>query len=253
VLSHFASDIVSPTEMKISQQVTRIEYIETAGELGALFLESKLIKTKSPMYNKRLRNSRKLILLKKMKNAQGYDEVAREPFINGNELTDFTDVLGIYKSDRETKEFLYGLSKDFSLCPKLLSLEKSRNECFYYRLGYCQGACVNKEDSVRYNLRLITAFSTGATVSPWPFLGPIAIEETSLTGKKEYILVDNWRFIGEVKIDEEGNKKEDLSPSGFDVDTYKILRGFFRHKQKNAHIIRLNDLHIADATSEFLP
>lgn len=44
------------------RQVARIEVQETAGELGALLLESELIKQLKPLHNKRLRRQRRLIV-----------------------------------------------------------------------------------------------------------------------------------------------------------------------------------------------
>ena len=44
VLSHFTDSATATKEFHIAQQVTRIEYIETAGELPALLLESTLVK-----------------------------------------------------------------------------------------------------------------------------------------------------------------------------------------------------------------
>ena len=41
-------------------QTTRVEFIETAGEIGALLLESHLIKQMSPLFNIRLRRVRNL-------------------------------------------------------------------------------------------------------------------------------------------------------------------------------------------------
>ena len=60
VLSHFSSDHASTKEMRISQEITHIEWIETAGEFSALMLESKLIKERQPIYNRQLRRERKL-------------------------------------------------------------------------------------------------------------------------------------------------------------------------------------------------
>lgn len=36
-MSHFSSDHSSTKEMRISQQIKHIEWVETAGEFGALF------------------------------------------------------------------------------------------------------------------------------------------------------------------------------------------------------------------------
>lgn len=48
VLNHFASDHKTNSEMEISQKVRRVEWIETAGELGALLQEAKLVKKLQP-------------------------------------------------------------------------------------------------------------------------------------------------------------------------------------------------------------
>ena len=57
VLSHFSADHSSAKEMSLSQQLRRIEWIETAGEVGALLLEAKLVKERQPIHNRRLRRS----------------------------------------------------------------------------------------------------------------------------------------------------------------------------------------------------
>ena len=65
VKSHFSRDYLSPRDLNISRQIKSIEFHKTAGELGALFLESLLIKKLQPVYNRKLRLSRKLIAVKK--------------------------------------------------------------------------------------------------------------------------------------------------------------------------------------------
>jgi DNA polymerase-3 subunit epsilon len=46
-------------DMRIGQEITQVEWIETAGELGALLLEAKLIKERQRLHNRKLR-ARKL-------------------------------------------------------------------------------------------------------------------------------------------------------------------------------------------------
>ena len=48
--------------MKISQSLASIDYIETAGSLGALLKEAQLIKKKLPLYNRRLRRYDELLV-----------------------------------------------------------------------------------------------------------------------------------------------------------------------------------------------
>jgi len=52
VLSHFAADTREYKEMQLSQQLRRIDWQETVGELGALLLESRLVKTHLPLHNR---------------------------------------------------------------------------------------------------------------------------------------------------------------------------------------------------------
>ncbi len=55
VLEHFASEHRSAKEAKLTRQVRGVEWIETGGELGALLLESRLVKELAPSANRRLR------------------------------------------------------------------------------------------------------------------------------------------------------------------------------------------------------
>lgn len=60
VLSHFSGDHASAKEMALSQQVRRIEWVPTGGEVGALLREAELIKTLQPMHNRFLRRNEAL-------------------------------------------------------------------------------------------------------------------------------------------------------------------------------------------------
>lgn len=60
VLSHFSADHQHNKEMSLSQQLRRIDWIETGGELGALLTEAKLIKQLMPVHNQRLRRKNAL-------------------------------------------------------------------------------------------------------------------------------------------------------------------------------------------------
>ena len=53
--AHFSSDYRSATDSRLSAEIRRIEYEETAGELGALLRESALVKALLPAHNHALR------------------------------------------------------------------------------------------------------------------------------------------------------------------------------------------------------
>ncbi|MES2879451.1 MAG: exonuclease domain-containing protein, partial [Pseudomonadota bacterium] len=60
VMSHFQAAGKDPREMRIAQEIRRVEWKETAGELGALLLEARLVKDQQPVYNRHLRRSNTL-------------------------------------------------------------------------------------------------------------------------------------------------------------------------------------------------
>jgi DNA polymerase-3 subunit epsilon len=209
--------------MKIAQQVTRIETIETAGELGALFLESTLVKKYQPLFNRKLRHARKLIGLQKVVTLQGYQTITQ---VDAHTVTidQLENIVGIFTSARQIKDCLYELAKQYSLCPKLLGLEKGKGECFSYHLEQCKGACIEKVTPLFYNLKFDEAFHK-SRIKPWPFKGPIVIKEKG--EHEEHFVVDKWCLLGNIKNpqDQLENLKQEYV---FDFDLYKILRQFLR-------------------------
>ena len=71
VMSHFQSALTVRKEMKLSQQVHHIDWIEAGGELSPLILESKLIKERMPSMNIKLRRSKDLCAWQLSKDASG--------------------------------------------------------------------------------------------------------------------------------------------------------------------------------------
>jgi len=237
VLSHFAGDLRSGTEMKISQQIESIETRKTTGELSALFLESHLIKKMLPLFNRQLRLSRQLIGFRIQKNNKGYDTIQLETQeeINPEDET----LLGFFKSARQAKEYLIRIAKEHNLCEKLLGVEKTLTECFGYRLGRCFGACSGKEPFMKYNLRLAEAMHA-LKIKRWPFAGPIVIEEINqLDGTTEYIVVEKWIVLGTVITDEQGNKRYEKNDCRFDLDAYNILRRFIFSPRNEKYLHKL--------------
>lgn len=232
VLSHFSGDHMLGIDMKIAQQVQNIRTIDTAGDLGALIKESQLIKQLQPLYNKKLRNSQNLALLNLRKNESGYEEAVI------NEAEDITydnikDAYGVFKGRGKAKKFLEVISKEHYLCDKLLGIEKTGESCFSHRLGICKGACVNKENPLRYNLRLYTALA-GYKIRTWPFDSTIVITESNEeNGIKDMLMIDKWRII-EYRSDH--FHETDLP---FDMDTYKIL---YTYLNTNKNIRNVKEL-----------
>lgn len=243
VASHFTSSLDSAKEMKLFQGVHRIETHVTAGELGALMLESQLIKTLQPLHNRKLRRLKKLTVLVRSTTDEGYSTCAIDYL--DEPVYDPVNILGMFRSKGEAEKHLLALAKDFKLCKKLLGLEKCSGECFSYQLKTCYGACAGREEPNEYNARFDEAFE-GSRLDTWPYEGPISIEEKDAEdGRGEVFIVDEWRLLARGKFGEFGL---DLQTGGgrFDLDQYKILRGYLRGRGKKGRIRKLKPQEIEE-------
>jgi DNA polymerase III subunit epsilon len=231
IRSHFSSR----DEEWLTKRIHRIEVRETAGELGALLLESQLIKELRPMYNVRSKQLRRIIIARRVDNEQGYATVKLEA-VDYLEIKPDSPILGIFKHKTQAKEFLDTVAKTHRLCPKLLRLENSRKYCFSYHLGRCDGACMGDEDVPAYNARVEAAFEARRIIA-WPFNGAITIDEVSKDKKlHEIFLIDNWCLVASFKDNDSVRKKfptqQKYSSRRFDYDSYKILYSYVMEEGK---------------------
>ena len=232
VRSHFSAK----EEKWLCRRVTRVETRETAGELGALLLESQLIKELKPMFNVASRQRRRLIIARGTLNSQGYTVISLE-------AVDFLDVkkpepiLGVFKHKTQAKEFLDLISKVHRLCPKLLRLEVTRGYCFSYHLGQCGGACMGEEDPALYNARVEEAFEA-RRIKAWPYDGGIVVEERAKKEtQRELFLIDNWCLVSAYKATGAGFEKSAHVQHRFDYDSYKILLRYVMSPENHESIM----------------
>ncbi len=237
VRSHFAAR----DERWLTKQIRRIEAQETAGELGALLLESQLIKELRPMYNIRSKQSRRIIVARRIENKQGYATVKLDA-VDYIDLRPDSPILGIFKHKTQAKEFLDTVSKTHRLCSKLLRLETSRGYCFPYHLGQCSGACMGEENVAAYNARVDAAFKARRIIA-WPFDGPVTVEEVSKNKRmREVFVIDNWCLIGSQKRNSTPQQHQRLSsPHRFDYDSYKILYSYVMEEGNKIKIQKASD------------
>jgi len=236
VLSHFSADYTSGKELKLSQQVRHVEWIETAGELGALLLESKLIKEKMPIYNQRLRRIKHVASFQ-VQESNGYKKIK---VVRTNEAKPLNDHYGCFKSKRAAEQALQQLVQDYKLCPKLCGLDKSRSPCFNYQLKKCQGACIQEESSKHYNLKIELAL-TQYKIQEWPFKGMIGIKEYCKKNQLTQIhLFDQWHHMGSVTNASDVGAFIESSPSvDTTVDDIKIVQSYLK-RSNHSNIIVFN-------------
>lgn len=237
VYSHFAGDHRAHKEMRLSQQVRRIDFIETAGEFGALLLEARLVKELTPIHNRQLRRTRDLYsirLVRKLKFGSK-PEIVLLKDLGGNELE---GLYGMFRTRRQADTALREVILAHGLCNRTLGLEKGNGACFNYQIKKCRGACVGQESLQLHEARLVTAFSS-MKVRSWPFIGAIGIREKSDTSDRTEIHVFNyWCHLG--TVDSEDRLWEILDSSDmlpFDLDGYKILMRFLEKYKQNIDLI----------------
>lgn len=223
VLSHFSADHASTKEMRISQEIRHIEWIETAGEFSALLLEAKLVKQRQPIYNRQLRRERHLCA---WRIASSADQLPALTLANIDEINprDVGQLYGAFRSKRQAIEVLRKIAEEHQLCPKLLGLETGKGPCFSHQLKKCKGVCCGKELPELHFIRLQQAL-TAHRLRSWPFQGKIAIHEYQPSNQKtELHVFEHWIYLGSVSEESElfelNNTRAKLA---FDLDTYKIL------------------------------
>lgn len=215
VLAHFANPRAK-LEQQLTRLVQRIEWIETAGEFGALVTEARLIKSRKPVLNRRLRASSELwtICLR---------EDSALPIAAIGVLDSVDDpaaAYGMFRRHGDAERALEGLMREHSLCAKWLGLERSEGTCIGFQLGRCHGVCAGRELPALHAVRVRLALA-GLKRRDWPFPGRIGIRERDWRGIEETHVFDHWCYEGE----------------DFDPDIYRILAGFLDRPAYGAELL----------------
>jgi DNA polymerase-3 subunit epsilon len=236
VMSHFSSDHASSKDMRIGQQVSRVEWMETAGELGALLLESRLIKERQPAYNRRLRSPGKLFSLSL---AGGLNQVPLVNIVTGDDIHPelFEYLFGLFRSKRAAIEALRGMAVENRLCPRVIGIESGKGTCFAHQLKRCDGVCAGKEPPEIHYLRLKQAL-VPHRLKRWPYPGRIGIREyCEATNRSQLHVFDSWCHLGTVEDESELEDVLKTSPSlSFDPDTYQLLQKSLRRNMAIIHL-----------------
>lgn len=221
IRSRVLSHLRTPDEASMIAQTRRIDYIETAGEIGALLLESRMIKDQSPLFNQRLRRMRTLCSIRLRPTDVGVvPEIVDSKSVN---LGSTPALYGLFSSSHAANAKLKELAQQHMLCLSLLGLEKtSKRGCFGLQIKTCLGGCIGKESRDAHDQRLFSALMD-SQVEVWPFNGPVdLIEETD--GWVQRHRVNNWCYLGTQCSKAGGTSKlSELKQHDFDLDSYKIL------------------------------
>jgi DNA polymerase III subunit epsilon len=223
VMSHFQASLMQAREMRMAQEIRRIEWRETAGELGALLLEARLVKEMQPIFNRQLRRERSLCAWQLAEDANAKPLLS---LVRSDDLQpqNFAQMYGVYRSKNQAVEALHALVSEHSLCPQALGLEAGKGRCFAHQLGRCKGVCCGQEKPQLHRLRLQLALAK-QQLQVWPHPGKIGLREhCEETGRTEIHVFDQWCHLATVsdedRLQEAVNRDE---PLAFDLDTYRLL------------------------------
>ena len=250
VLSHFSTDRNSQKEMALCRQVADIRAIETSGELSALLLELEFIRKFSPLYNRHAAGKGRPFAARKRLNEKGYltTSVSQVDLLPPEELA---HIVALFKSQKQAKDLLWSIAKEKRLCPRFLGLEKGNGngQCQYRQLSLCRGACDGSEAPQAYNMRFLEAFA-GRGIEPWPFPGPVLIEEKNgKGGLGATFIIDRWCILGSFHYDETGAEQFRSGEGLFDYHVYKVLCAYILGQRKPLNVRPITSQELTQLTN----
>jgi DNA polymerase III subunit epsilon len=251
VCGHFAERAQS----RFGDKVRRVDWVETAGELGAMLQEAEWLRARQPLYNRRTKSKSQPYTLRATDladarwTAMGETPAERTPAgtrrpvqavpIHDVDPAQLTQCFGVFHSEKDAAKALGDIARARQLCLKILGLEDGEGSCLAYQLGKCKGACVGKEPLILHNTRLQLALSS-LKLKRWPFPGRIALREgdsrsdaPGFVRSADIHVVEHWSYLGTARSDEELaalSLKE--AAVAFDADVYRILLRYFANHPK---------------------
>ena len=218
--AHFSSDYRSATDLRLSTEIQRIEFEETAGEIGALLREAALVKSLLPAHNHALRRKADsgVLALPALPGPPVFIPAA------GVEPAELAGRFGPFASKRHARQALRSAASQHALCWKALGLEHRLGPCFARQVRRCAGACVGAESAEAHHERLREALAPHV-IPRWPFAGLAAIRERSLLGDRTDLhVIRDWCWLGTASDDGELGRLIEAPPRPqFDADIARLL------------------------------
>ena len=230
VLAHFSA---GDRDTRIIRELRDVEWFETGGELGALLLESRLIRELAPLEHRRLRVTRDACVIRLRDTGAGVTVAIESVEATGMDNGD--EAYGPFGSEPAARRALEGRARAADLCLKLLGLESGDGSCFARQNGRCRGACLGIEPRALHDARLRLALAP-VRLRSWPFPGAVALREPAAGSSGSVLhVIDRWRHVGSATSEEELQSLTSArGEPGFDVDTYRIVTRWLRRVDARA-------------------
>jgi DNA polymerase III subunit epsilon len=159
VRSYFTAIEAHPPRLrKLVETVRTVEWEETASELGALVLESQLIKKKQPSFNRAQKQYRTRPFIR-LDLTEPYPRLGWTPYL----LNDGAEYFGPVASKKEAEEIVSLISMAFQVrkCDDVTF--KQGKACLYASLGKCCAPCerLDVDEKYRAEIERVRAFLKG--------------------------------------------------------------------------------------------
>ena len=235
LIQHFTND--NKKSKKIQLEVVSVSYEETGNDLIAQLKESQEIKQLKPIFNHALKNNIFQSQLYSYTDESGYINLRIEKVPIEKEEK---NIITTFTNYQQGRSFLYKITDEFHLCQKLNHLEKTEGACFNHDLKMCNGACIESETPVNYNLRVQKFIDK----SSYEFDDMLLIDKGRSIQEHSVILIKNgtYRGYGFFNLNFQINNPEVLK-SIINVmennrDTQHIIQSYLR-KHKVQKILKL--------------
>ncbi|WP_209399992.1 exonuclease domain-containing protein [Pseudozobellia sp. WGM2] len=171
VNQHFTNN--GSRSRQLQKATKKVTFEKTGSELVALLKENEELRRNRPRFNPKQPKTLFSHGVIVKTNSDGYLTLVAE------KLKDSNEALTTFNSSAGAKNFIYKITEEFELCPKLNGISEAKKNCSNYDSGDCHGACIKKEPIENYNKRVRTA-----------------VDKYSLD-HKNIIIVDKGREVGE--------------------------------------------------------
>jgi DNA polymerase-3 subunit epsilon len=232
MLAQLAEESSESGGQRWGAQVRAVDWLQTAGELGARLRETDWIRRQRPLHNRRAAGNRDSFTMRFIGGESGRLELIA---IGEVETQDLEQCFGVFHSEKDARKALLDIARAQHLCLKVLGFEQSEGSCFALQMGKCKGACTGKEPLALHGLRVKLALSS-LKLKSWPFPGRIALREpdpwggagAAADGGADLHVLDHWVYLGTARSEEELSALAAQESTGhFDPDVYRILMRYF--------------------------
>jgi len=184
VAGHFLGE--TNRKQPLIQNIYSISSEVCGNELIALLHESEEIKKHWPPYNRAQKVKSFNFGLYQYEDKAGYIR------FEINKVIKFYKPIHTFKSLSEGRTFMQKAVKEYNLCPKLCSLQRTPKACHDHTLGTCDGACDGKESADLYNSKVLKAIEQfAANRKSFAIIG-----KGRYTDESSVVVLEKGRYLG---------------------------------------------------------